>query len=291
MTGPDNSELPFFAYGFFRPGEISFLGIKDFVADAKPFMVPGEIKHRDGLNLFVKNDNKTVDGYLINFHKDRGADAYRFINAMEPDNLFYWKTDEFNGTTYNILYGKKPNKGSETSAEFEFDSVWKDPFFTLALVTLEEFKIEEYTNDRDLRDKAMFKLQMKYMLLWTIIERFIFLRYSLGGTIADGNKKFAENLLFKEGLEKFIPNGSVKRPLFKSDVPDKQIDFSIDDAKKAIQYYYQVRCNVTHRGKGLVQDLDLLKNCYSELYNIINHVLKETYNECEQIEQQYKNNM
>lgn len=286
MTGPEHSQLPFFAYGFFRPGEISFLGIKDFVSDAKPFTVQGEIKYRDGLNLFVNNDSNMVDGYLINFHTDLGADAYRFINAMEPSKLFYWKVDEFNGVEYNVLYGRKPDKGTETSAEFEFDSVWDDPFFTVALVTLDEFKIEA-GNDRESRDKSMFKLQMKYMLLWTIIERFNFLRYSLGGTSNDGIKKLAENLYFQEGLSSPKLNVSIKRPLFRSDDPNERIDFSVNDSKKAIQYYYQVRCNVTHRGKGLVQDLDLLKNCYSELHNIINYVLEQTKIECEQIKQQY----
>ena len=28
---PKNLELPFFTYGIFRPGEIPFLGIKDYV--------------------------------------------------------------------------------------------------------------------------------------------------------------------------------------------------------------------------------------------------------------------
>ena len=156
----------------------------------------------------------------------------------------------------------------------------------MALVTLNEFKIEA-GNDRESRDKSMFKLQMKYMLLWTIIERFNFLRYSLGGTSNDGIKKLAENLYFQEGLSSPKLNVSIKRPLFRSDDPNERIDFSVNDSKKAIQYYYQVRCNVTHRGKGLVQDLDLLKNCYSELHNIINYVLEQTKIECEQIKQQY----
>ena len=32
-----NTKLPFFSYGIFRPGEISFIGIKNFIDKAKLF--------------------------------------------------------------------------------------------------------------------------------------------------------------------------------------------------------------------------------------------------------------
>ena len=290
MNGPENLDLPFFAYGFFRPGEISFMGIKDYVFDVKPVIVKGEIKHRDGLNFYLDNQQKTVDGYLIYFHSGMGKMAYDFINSMEPNKLFTWRSGILGDVPYNVLYGKKPTKGSvENQDEFGRDSVWQDPFFTVALedTLLNGFvdgnpKIENLTHDK------MFKLQMKYMLLWTIIERFIFLRYSFGGEVVASTKKFSENLFLKEALNKFGFDNPIKRDLYATNYPKNKIRYSKDDSIKAINYYYQVRCNITHRGKGVHQDLKLLENCYTELYNILIYVLRNTRHECMQVKQQYE---
>jgi hypothetical protein len=287
MTGPENSELPFFAYGVFRPGEISFLGIKDYVEAAVPVEVKGEVKYRDGLNFYVKNENKYVEGYLIYFHSNISELAYEFINSMEPHKYFKWKSHSGEGYSYNLLYGRNPKNGSvENQDEFKRYSMWEDPFFNVALKeTLPHGFV--VNNPNSIHD-SMFKLQMKYMLLWTIIERFIFLRYSFGGKMAEGRRKFSENLFVQAAIKEFGLDNRIKRPLYATDDPEDKVSYSTDDSWKAIKYYYQVRCNITHRGKGLIEDFKLLEVCYSELYDITNYALEQTKIECEQIKQQYQ---
>jgi hypothetical protein len=290
VKGPENITLPFFAYGIFRPGEISFLGIKDYVESVIPINVKGEIKYRDGLNFYVKNENKNVEGYLIYFHSSASELAYEFINSMEPQKFFEWKSHSGEGCSYNLLYGRDPKKGSvENQDEFERYTMWEDPFFTVAFEETLPHGIV-VNNSNSIHD-SMFKLQMKYMLLWTIIERFIFLRYSFGGKMGESRGEFSENLFVKAAIKEFGLDNQIKRDLYATNDPGDKVSYSIDNSKKAIQYYYQVRCNITHRGKGVHQDLKLLENCYSELFNIINYVLEQTKIECEQIKQEYESNM
>jgi hypothetical protein len=44
--------------------------------------------------------------------------------------------------------------------------------------------------------------------------------------------------------------------------------------EKAVGYYYQVRSNIIHRGKGAVRDFGLLKTSLEELLPIFREVLK-----------------
>lgn len=62
-----NKNLPFFSYGFFKPGEISFLGIKDFVSSVIPRIIDGDLVLRDGVTLYKDSKFQKVDGYLIYF--------------------------------------------------------------------------------------------------------------------------------------------------------------------------------------------------------------------------------
>jgi len=55
-----NLALPFFSYGFFRPGEISFLGIRDYVHTVKSKTIDGDLVLRDGITLFRDSDRHSV---------------------------------------------------------------------------------------------------------------------------------------------------------------------------------------------------------------------------------------
>ncbi len=51
MSNEINVDLPYFSYGFFRPGEISFLGIKDFVLTVQPITIDGDLVLKDVLSI------------------------------------------------------------------------------------------------------------------------------------------------------------------------------------------------------------------------------------------------
>ncbi len=281
MTTENNNKLPFFSYGFFRPGEISFLGIKDYVINAKPFIIEGDLVLRDGVTLFKDSNNQMVDGYLITFKQEFENEAYSFINSLEPKKLFKWREKKFNNISFNILYGVKPDRGSDNIKEADWKTIWDDPFFTSALEVLEEIPNEKF----EWNLKPLFKLQMKYMLLWTILERFTFLRYSLGGGSAARNRLFAEDEYFKEALLKYVTD---ERTVYSTEDPDDKTTLNAQNPKKSLDYYYQVRCNITHRGKAVTRDYEMVKDSFNELFNITKYVLGKTKNECELIKKEYE---
>ena len=190
-----NTKLPFFSYGIFRPGEIPFIGIINFIDKIEKLTIKGNIKIRDGVYLYSEKHEDNVDGFLIYFKSNLSESAYDFINSLEPDKLFRWSE--------KLLIGRSPNKGSQSILEFEpnYDySTTKDPYFTTGLTMLNEFKLPEF--DREL--KGSFEIQMRYMFLWTIIERFTFLRYSLGGNPNSRVKSLAGNEYFILGLKRYV---------------------------------------------------------------------------------------
>ena len=278
-----NSTLHFFSYGFFRPGEISYLGIKDFVSSAVAMSIKGDLVLRDGVTLYKDSKTQNVDGFLISFLPEFANDAYSFINSLEPAKLFEWREKEFDGTLFNLLYGVKPDKGSDDIREADWQTVWKDPFFTSAIEVLSEMPNERF----EWNLKPLFKLQMKYMLLWTILERFSFLRYSFGGGPSARNKLLSENIYFKEALSEFV---NEERTVFSSEDPDNKTRLSMLNPKKSLDYYYQVRCNITHRGKAVTRDHDTVEKSFNELFEITKYILEKTKVECNTIKEKYETN-
>lgn len=276
-----NTKLPFFSYGIFRPGEIPFIGIFNFIDKIEKKTIKGHIQIRDGVFLFSEAFKDDVNGYLIHFKSHLGENAYDFINSLEPQKLFRWseKLDE-NSNPFNLLIGKSPNKGSESIQELHNNySTTKDPYFTTGLAMLNEFKLPEW----DWELKGSFEIQMRYMFLWTIIERFTFLRYSLG---ADPNKRIhllEKNEYFISGLKKYV---SKERKIFNTQNLE-HVELKLDNPKKAISFYYQVRNNLTHRGKGISKDYYEIMECYNELFKIIQLVIKNTLDECKKHKEKY----
>lgn len=278
-----NINLPFFSYGFFRPGEISFLGINNFVCSARPLRIQGDLVLRDGITLFKESTAEAVDGYLITFYQSQEKDAYSFIDSLEPKKLFKWKEKEYGGIKFNILYGIKPEKGTDDIRESGWNTIWEDPFFSSAIDVLHEFKVGQFSWDL----KPLFQLQMKYMLLWTIIERFSFLMYSLGAGPSERNKKLSENRYFKDALLKFVKK---EREIYSADNPEERFLLDPQNSKKSIEYYYKVRCNISHRGKAVIRDFDTVRDSFSELFCIIEYVINKTKEECDKLKLKYTNN-
>ncbi len=274
MRVPDHN-LPFFTYGIFRPGEIPFLGIKDFVESIESFEIKGEILIRDGVHLY-RDGKSSTNGYLIVFKDSSRITAYEFIKSLEPKNLFRWEEKSFNQIRFNILVGKSPDKGSESINELHQEySTLLDPYFTSAIEVLEEEKPSIFSWDL----KGSFRIQMKYLFLWTILERFTFLRYSLGGNPSKRINQLAENVYFAEALQKYV---NEKRKVFNTEDLGHHI-LERNNPKKSISYYYQIRNNLTHRGKSVNKDFKTIEKSFAELFQITQYILQKTKSECEEI--------
>lgn len=123
------------------------------------------------------------------------------------------------------------------------------------------------------------------MLLWTIIERFTFLRYGSRENPTSRNNDLSSDSYFQEALKLYV---NEKRYVFDTKDPDDKRTLDNSEPKKSIQYYYQVRCNITHRGKAVVRDYETVKKSFIELFKITKYILDKTKKECLNIKSQYE---
>lgn len=200
-----NTTLPFFAYGFLRPGEIAYPQIEGFIESVRPAKVVGQLWERDGLLLLELAGDAPVEGSLVYFRPDQAETAYHGIDELEPYNLYRWDTAEASledtSVEANVLLGKSPQSGSE---RWDAD-VWHvadDPLFNEAIE-----EIEVIANERTLEDptdpRAFFRKQMAYLLLWSSIERYVSLRWGFGrDDVTKRVERLAEEPAFCEALAK-----------------------------------------------------------------------------------------
>lgn len=266
---PDDPSLAFFAYGIFRPGQISFFQIKPFVNRCQDSTVPGKLVVRDGLLLAAAQSHGSVPGAVLEFKRGKASEAYSRIAAMEPRHQYSWIKVEIEGNPANMLVARSLSRGTSEYKEHEWDS-WEDPLFTVALDLVEEALEENSTFDKDHR--ATLRLQMAYLLLWTSVERYIALRHSLGDAKVERKIAYlAAEEGFREAVLKIVPESS--RRIYRADRPKDSEVLDRNNPKKSLDYYYQVRCNVTHRGKGIVRDHEELVKSLGEMVSIMRDVL------------------
>ncbi len=156
-------------------------------------------------------------------------------------------------------------------AEEEWDGK-RDPLFTAALDVVEETLRTNREFAWDL--KPLFRLQMAYLLLWSAIERYVSLRYHLGERVNQKVNHLASENVFTEALAEARP---LKREVVRSHKPEEKAVLDWENPKKALDYYYQVRSNITHRGKAVVEDHDRLLKSLDELLPIFQKVLNSAF--------------
>ncbi|HEX4168142.1 MAG TPA: hypothetical protein VHZ55_21965 [Bryobacteraceae bacterium] len=119
--------------------------------------------------------------------------------------------------------------------------------------------------------KPLFRLQMAYLLLWSSIERYVSLRYHLGKNVKkkvdqlSGEQAFASSLLF---------HVRERQEVYRADRPSQKEVLDPQSPEKALKYFYQLRSNVTHRGKAVIRDHDRMRDSLAQLLPIFRDVLR-----------------
>lgn len=263
---PCDPTRPFFAYGLFRPGQLAYFQLRD-LASAAPAVVPGGLRVRDGVPFLDPRAAGSVRGALVTFDSHRAGEGYARIAALEPKHVYRWDTMPVSAVTANVLLGKAPDAGRPL--EWPGWDSWQDPLFREALDLVAETANVAH-GKRGYR--ALFERQMAYMLLWSAIERYLTFRYSLGGVPTQKIKKLGAEPAFATALASVVGKG---RRVARSDDPSQPSRLDPDDPAKSVTYYYQVRCNVTHRGKTAPeQDGEILEAALDQLLPIFREVLK-----------------
>lgn len=270
LAPPSNTNLPFFAYGIFKKGEISFFAIKQFVNEVKKHKhIAAKMHVKDGVSLIdITETSSTTYGDIIYFKDAESAsNAYNAIGLLEPSNYYKWDVKEVDGEAVNVLIGKNINKGTNEVEDNYWDS-WTEPLFTTIFEIINEV-VKEPTND--ISGKQFLKLQMTYLLLWTAIERYATLRYKLGGSdVLAKVLKIADEQAFLNGIRRIESAKKVYKTY-----ESGHVNFNVDNPKGCVKYFYQIRSNIAHRGKAIFDDAKLVKFALVEMSFIFERMLVE----------------
>ena len=274
LNPPLNHKLPFLAYGSFKPGELRFNLIKQFVVETKPTKVYGLMKEKDGVPIFYTTKTKSYAwfdyaAYEIHFKKGQEQQAYQIISENEPNTYYTWVN--FQGA--NILEGKSRLRGLE---EF-MDQTWSfkhDPYFSQGLLACKEIRKGSRSKMPELHQEYFdfFCNQSAFMLLWTIIERFCTLKY---GNISPNEK--LKSLYTDPEIKWDFVYDIVKRndSIVRSDREKEQLKLnSASSIKKILEYYYGLRSNMVHRGKNVFGDINRISDAFDELYQLVEAIIK-----------------
>lgn len=277
MALPTRVDLPFFAYGVFRPGELAFLRLVDDCVSVQTSSIRGELRVRDGLALLDPNGPGLVEGDLLHFRHDRQAEAYQILCDLEPEKQYTWQEVDCGGIRANSLVGRRLNRGTLPREEAAWTNGREDPLFVEALDVIEG-TLTSVTGD-DLRE--LFRLEMAYLLLWSAIERYASLRCHLGERATQKVVAIGKEQGFKTALGAFLGEYP-KRVIYSAADPNTKYVLSALKPEEAIEYYYQVRSNIVHRGKAATQDFERLQAALKELLPIFRGTLASAFAESEE---------
>lgn len=267
LRKPDNTSIPFFAYGIFKEKEIAWPRIEKFVERSENYELDDfGLKIRNGLAIAVAQKSAQIAG-SIHYSNSNNDKLYETICSSEPDSQFEWKIVDIPKIgSVNLLVGKKPNK--DTSEEIESDwSSSKDEAFGYCLKYISKV-VEE--NEPSLRDPnplsnerswyAFFAVQSVYLLTWSVLERY--LRLALGEDMPIFKKlaHLSGSDDFKESLDQ-VPTSSFKA--YDSRSPNR------GEPKTKLEDWYLIRNNVAHRGKDSFKNRKLLPAA-TELLAVLN---------------------
>ncbi|WP_296873049.1 hypothetical protein [uncultured Methanobrevibacter sp.] len=276
LKPPKNTDLPFFAYGIFKPHQIAYSRIENHVRKYYEKEINYNMLIRDGVPLITPSNGKShikTKGFLIYFNEGSSKEAYKIISKTEYEKLYKWEEIKIGENKANVLMGANPKMGSSgmEGKSGDYDGQ-EDPYFKEAIEVVENELNDENKHWSSIHD--FFKLQMSYLLLWTAIERYISLKYNCP-EIWQNRKQLANEEVFKESLKKHV---NEERKVY-SAKDLREYTLRPENPEHAINYYYTIRCNVAHRGKALHSDEHMLRQSLKELFNIFKDVLDDTFDE------------
>lgn len=273
MDLPENLNLPLFVYGALKPGMPAYEGLRDFLEHPPTRSeLVGELFVRDGLPLLFLNNASRVHGFLLQWRPGNEQEAYRAVCSFEPRKHYQWKVvDLEGGRKANTLSVLNVNKGNPQPLHQHEWKLSDDPAFGEGLATVREV-IGEIGAKPEWNDwQRFFRAQMAYLLLWSILERLSALCFGAGHDPMKRVKRLHELRGMSELLSEFV-----KREDSVSDSrnPEDTYKLNKENAKKCFEYYYQVRSNLSHRGKAMYNEVEKVTKSLSELFSITEAYLK-----------------
>jgi hypothetical protein len=272
MDLPPDLSLPLFVYGALKPGMPAYESIRPFVnGTPQQGVVKGDLHVRDGLPLLVLNPAARTEGFVLTWASDKTLEAYERVCRFEPRKHYSWKEATLDsGVAANVLVARYPSKGNPQPL---FSSSWSlvdDPAFGVGLKVIRSVN-QDIMGNQDWTDaEKFFRAQMAYLLLWSILERLASLSF---GSALDPNEKV--NKLHELPGMRHLVHTLVHRTDRVTDSRDPTQSYTLDgqDAEVSFRYYYQVRSNLSHRGKALETEAAKVHDSLAELLQITERFL------------------
>lgn len=277
---PVDSSLPVFVYGTLMEGQPGFHQLEKFAPRVTSAQVSGMLYLRDGLPLLDLGNGGPVTGQLLEFPEEFQVEALDIICQFEPREHYEWRhVETLNGVRANALQGRYLNGGGTESAPSSCWSLYMDPVFSDALKVVRSTANlhagEAFPNSPENVDwNRAFHIQMAYLLLWSVLERFSALAI---GPAVNPNKRISELGRLEPVLDAVKALGSPIRKVFDSRKPNAK-PYVLDvreKPEKAMSYYYAIRSNLSHRGKGAWRDAETVRESLIELLAVMTAVLKK----------------
>lgn len=274
MDVPGRLGWPLFVYGALKPGLPAFEALRALVETSQRDSVSGTLLVRDGLPLLRKSAHGSVEGYLLRWKPGEERAAYAVVCAFEPRKHYEWSEVTLaTGTQANALVIRFPNKGNPQHLEGSSWRLADDPAFGPGLDAVQRVlqQVDRMPgNTFDLNWQRFFHSQMAYLLLWSILERLSALCFGPG---QDPMRRIGR-LHELPGMADLVRQ-NVQRTDKVSDSrnPDSMYKLDGTNVKECFDYYYQVRSNLSHRGKGVFNEFDKVHGSLKELLAITKQYL------------------
>jgi gamma-glutamylcyclotransferase (GGCT)/AIG2-like uncharacterized protein YtfP len=269
-----------FVYGLLKPDEPAYALIAEYVSERSTGTIGGCLWLRDGLPLFDPDGAGEVSGVALRFDPTRTDEAWRAVGEFEPDKQYKYATVDValagEPVRANVLIGLQLSRGTAPESVDRW-SASMDPVFVEGLAEVLTMTIGTAPDgvasqpDGDAFWRMFFRLQAAYLLLWSIVERYTVLRYGPGLGPVDRVRRLGADQIFKAAVVEVDAVGNV---VYDARDPGDKVTIRADGSR-ASDYFYQVRSNLSHRGKSAFQDGRLVFKALVQLHDVIRTVLAQ----------------
>ena len=154
---PEDTTLPFFAYGFYKPHQLAYPQIESFVKGMpKKAKVNASLKQVNGIPVLIKSNvqHSYVEGYLIHFKNSAQREGYEKVGYSRNKGIYEWEVMNVDGQRANVLISSKPDT-------FESRGHWNYDFNERKHIKELNIRLESY----DWRRDPIFEKPMDYIYL------------------------------------------------------------------------------------------------------------------------------
>lgn len=175
---PEDTKLPFFAYGFYKPHQLAYPQIESFVKGMpKKAKVNASLKQINGIPVLIKpyGPYSYVEGYLIHFKNSEQRAGYEKVGYSRNKEIYEWKVMNVDGQRANVLISSKPDT-------FNGRGHWDYEFNEFKYIKELDINLESY----DWRKDPIFEKPIDYIFLASHLKK---------------STKYLREPIFEEGID------------------------------------------------------------------------------------------